>query len=261
MSDQSKRYHSINIGEINTWDDWHIVPSSRPLVNPPSVKTQKIQIPGGNGDIDLSESLTGYPVFSNRTGSWTFEVLNDFKPWYEAYTDIMTYLHGQVKQLYLDDDPDYYYTGRLVVNSWNSAKDNSNITISYDLAPFKWSFSTETTEEEFDPYDQVEYPFDWYFTNKSVSDQTHGIIVIEPPMFGYGAKAIRPIFTVQSDDDCGVMVNFIDVPTNMSFLTIALPDGTTEVDAVEYHGRAIAMEIWTPTGSGTVSLTFRKGKL
>lgn len=35
-------YHSITIGEKNTWDDWHLIPTSRPLVNPPSVNTHLI---------------------------------------------------------------------------------------------------------------------------------------------------------------------------------------------------------------------------
>ena len=70
-------YHSITFinsqnKEKNTWDDWYLIPSSRPVFNPPSVKTQYIDIPGANGQIDLTESLTGYPVYKNREGSWNF---------------------------------------------------------------------------------------------------------------------------------------------------------------------------------------------
>ena len=52
-------YHSITIGTKNTWDDWHLIPKSRPLVNPPSVKTNVVDIPGGDGALDLSTALSG----------------------------------------------------------------------------------------------------------------------------------------------------------------------------------------------------------
>ena len=37
MSVRSEFYHSVVFGEKNTWDDWHLVPSSRPVINPPDV--------------------------------------------------------------------------------------------------------------------------------------------------------------------------------------------------------------------------------
>ena len=74
-------YHSITYGEKNTWDDWHLLPSTRPLFNPPPTKTKQVDIPGANGAIDLSESLTGYPVYENRTGSTEFYVANGYQDW------------------------------------------------------------------------------------------------------------------------------------------------------------------------------------
>ena len=122
-------YHSVTFGNKNTWDNWHIVPSSRPVFNPPKQKVNTLDIQGGNGIIDLSESLTGYPVYNNREGSFEFIVMNDYKPWQETYSDIADYIHGQKMRAVLEDDPQYYYEGRFSVNSWKSDKDWSKITI------------------------------------------------------------------------------------------------------------------------------------
>ena len=46
-------------------DDWRLVPASRPVFNPPAQKVKTLEIPGGDGVIDLSQSLTGYPVYQN----------------------------------------------------------------------------------------------------------------------------------------------------------------------------------------------------
>ena len=132
-------YHSVTFGDKNTWDDWRLVPSSRPVFNPPAQKVKTLDIPGGDGVIDLSQALTRYPVYQNRTGSIEFIVMNDFKPWHMAYSDIMDYLHGQSMRAILEDDPEYFYEGRFTVNTWKSEKDWSRIVIDYDVGPYKWS--------------------------------------------------------------------------------------------------------------------------
>lgn len=130
-------YHSITFGSKNTWDDWHIVPSSRPVFDPPKVKTKTLDIQGKNGSLDLSEALTGYPVFNNREGSFEFIVLNDYNVWNELYSDISDYLHGRVMRAVLEDDPEYYYEGRFSVNKWKSDKNYSTISIDYSVFPYK----------------------------------------------------------------------------------------------------------------------------
>lgn len=132
-------YHSITLGDKNTWDDWHLIPKSRPLFNPPSVKTNYIEIPGGDGSLDLTTALAGRPVYKNRTGSWEFYVENGFKDWAVLYSEIMTYLHGKKLKAILEDDPDYYYEGRFAVNAWKSDPNWSIITIDYEVAPYKRS--------------------------------------------------------------------------------------------------------------------------
>lgn len=130
-------YHSITIGDKNTWDDWHLIPASRPLFNPPSVKTNIVDIPGGDGVLDLTTALAGRPTYNNRTGSWTFYVQNGFKDWSALYSEIMVYLHGQQYRAVLEDDPTYYYEGRFAVNQWKSDQQWSQIVIDYNVGPYK----------------------------------------------------------------------------------------------------------------------------
>ena len=139
---------SVPLGPKNTWSDWYLVPSSRPSVAPPSVKKTVIEIPGSNGIIDLTESLTGDVTYGQRTGSWEFIVMNE-KPilWSELYSDILDYLHGQRVRVYLEDTlksesdtsyPDYYYEGRIDVEAWDTQDNYSVISMNYNLDPFKY---------------------------------------------------------------------------------------------------------------------------
>lgn len=151
-SETARLYHSINIGDINTWDDWHIVPSSRPLIAAPSVKTSFISLPGGDGSLDLTEVLAGRPTYERRTGSWEFIVMNDYGDWATRYSDIMAYLQGKEYRIVFDDDPNYYYQGRLSVNEWRSEAYWSRIVINYNVDPYKRNVDGFGSNWMWDPF-------------------------------------------------------------------------------------------------------------
>lgn len=167
-SKQAQWYHSMNFtylkewddetkkhGTINTWDDWHLIPTSRPVFNPPKVKEVYIDIPGGNGKIDMTESLAGYPLYDNREGSFEFIVANGYRPlWIGGYQKFMNWLHGKDLVCVLDDDPSYYYTGRFDIDNWKSNNDGtwSNVTFNYKVAPYKLSKRLSTDDWLWDPF-------------------------------------------------------------------------------------------------------------
>ena len=130
-------YHSVTFGTKNTWDDWRLIPAILPVFAPPPLKTNYIELPNTDGEIDLLTMLVGFPTFGNRTGSFEFIVDNDFERWNMLYSTIANYLHGQVMQAVLEDDPLFYYMGRFAVNEWKSDRNFSMITIDYSVAPDK----------------------------------------------------------------------------------------------------------------------------
>jgi hypothetical protein len=161
-------YHSVNIttvkrnyvatqglsgnATINTYDDWHLVPSSRPTIVNPQLITNYIDIPGASGSVDMSEALTGFPIYSDREGDLEFYVLNDYGTWTTRRNIINNTLHGQRATLYLEDEPDFYYTGRLEVNDWKSQKDFSTITLHYRLEPYKYAVDDVGDGWRWDPF-------------------------------------------------------------------------------------------------------------
>ena len=218
-------YHSVTFGDKNSWDDWRLVPASRPLFNPPAQKVTTLDIPGGDGVIDLSQSLTGYPVYQNRTGSIEFIVMNDFKPWHMAYSDIMDYLHGQKLRAVLEDDPEYFYEGRFTVNAWKSEKDWSRITIDYDVGPYKWSLLSSTDDWLWDPFNfQNGVIRPALFKNITVTTAKK-TVKLAADLFG--RAPVCPQFFVSSSDERGVHIRFVN-PTLGLDETKLLTDGTIQ---------------------------------
>lgn len=145
-------YHSITFGDKNTWDDWKLIPSSRPVFNPPGFKSKYVDIPGADGFIDLSSSISNKPLYSSRTGSLEFIVTDQETRWEEIYADIANYLHGQYIRAFLEDDPAYYYQGRFTVNQWKSNPDFSVVVIDYVVDPFKLRFESDSEDWLWDPF-------------------------------------------------------------------------------------------------------------
>lgn len=120
----------------NTWDDWHLIPSSRPSVAQAGVSTNFVDIPGrSTGPIDMTEYLTGSVVYGQRKGSFEFIVDNDHESWVTLQNKIVNYIHGKRLRMSLEDDPTHYYEGRFTVSDWKSESWNSKITINYVLDP------------------------------------------------------------------------------------------------------------------------------
>lgn len=146
----SRQYHSVNFvkgDEVrNTWDDWFLIPKSRPLINPPKPKFNFVDIPGCHSSIDLTEVVSNSVPLSDRTGSLEFIVANSTcvgfdineKSWFVRYEELLSFLNGQSVKLYLDDEPNVIYEGRFEVSNWNSDPNDgySSVTLEYTIKPF-----------------------------------------------------------------------------------------------------------------------------
>ena len=172
-------YHSITFGKNdvwkNTWDDWHLIPKTRPVFNPPQIKTHYIEIPGGDGVIDLTEYLTGRPKFGNRTGSFEFYVDNDFKDWTHLYSELLEQFRGQQLMAILEDDPAYYYFGRFSVNNWKSDAARSSIVIDYNVDPYKRTLVSSTDDWIWDTFN---FETDLAFVYRNIVIDTERIVRI-----------------------------------------------------------------------------------
>jgi hypothetical protein len=258
-------YHSVTFGDKNTWDDWHLVPSSRPIFAPPTVKTKTIEIPGGNGVLDLSEALTGYPVYNNRTGSLKFIVVDDnFEPvsthteWYNAYSAIMDYLHGQKLKAILEDDKEYYYEGRFAANNWDFSKNYSTIEIEYDVSPYKLSVLSSTDDWLWNPFN-FETGVIMTGTFKDIPITTTEKSVTFDADF-IGRAPVCPTISVSTTSGKGAYVRCLNQELGIDD-TEFIPDGTTQIPQFIFFGSSVTMYMKSVSGTGTVSIDFRKGRL
>lgn len=140
---------------LDVFEEWQLVSETRPVINPPGLKTIYEDIPGADGGIDYTDTLTGYPLFNTISGNFVFYVLNDYDQyeWNSVYSAIKRRLHGQRKRVFLEDDPEHYWTGRITVEGWSSSdKHYSKVTIGYHLDPYRYCLTRADEDWLWDPF-------------------------------------------------------------------------------------------------------------
>lgn len=141
--------HSIWIDDKNTFTDFSIVPVTRPVVNMPEAVTVYVDTHGFDGPLDLSEAVAGRMVYGSRTGSWDFQVKNYTDSWDVISHRLANYTHGRRVKVRLEDDPEFYYLGRLELDTFSSAPD---IRINYTLEPYKYDLYSANEPWLWDPF-------------------------------------------------------------------------------------------------------------
>lgn len=127
----STLYHSFN--------DFHLIRTALPVISPPKVKTHILSNPCGNGDINVSNILTGIPVYESRTITEFFIIPGNKKQWDEIISSLYQLFDGTEMWIMLDSDPWYKWLGiPLIKNIDKSADTYLKVQIESVVKPFKY---------------------------------------------------------------------------------------------------------------------------
>ena len=235
--------YGVSFGRKHSFRDWKLLLNERPEITPPSPKTIYIDIPGGDGRLDLTESLSGDVKYETRSMEFIFITTAARKKWPVLYSEILDYLHGQEMMIILDEDTEHYYFGRVFVNEWKSSEKYSTIVVDAEVEPYKMEMFSSLENWEWDSFNFETGVIREY--SELRVDGTLDFTVIG------SRKKVIPRFIVHSDDGSGLQVAY-------NGNTYSIPDGTTQVVNIAINS---GTSVLTFTGNGTVSIDYRGGRL
>lgn len=192
----------------------------------PQYKSNMVDVPGGDGEIDLSAVLTdGEPRYSSRTLTATFESSNGTRLEREAAIDTMrNWLDGWSVNIALPDDPTHYITGRLHVAKLYSDLAHASVQVTATCQP--WRYAVDETK---------------ILLTATETEQTAALI-------NQGRRSVVPLLEIQGGP---VTIKFGTASWALGAGTYALPDITLK------QGESSL----TYSGAGTVTLTYREAVL
>lgn len=133
----------VMFGITHSYWDWGLMLKKAPEISPPEPKTHYVDIPGMNGRMDLSEALAGKVTYGNREIKLEFSMTADRESWSAVYSEILNELHGQQKEITLDDDPMHYYKGRVTVGQPTWDRKTVSLEMTVEAEPFKRNIDGE----------------------------------------------------------------------------------------------------------------------
>ena len=259
--------HGALIGDKDTFVDWHLVPTGGYLFfAPPAVSMSFLNNPGGDGLLDFTDALTGYPIIGGREGQWDFTVLNGYRQWRDTYSMILNYLHGRRFRVVLKDDPEYYYMARFTVDQWQSEEARSTIALKYTADPYKLSIKTSIDEQwKWDPFN-FETGVILSSKCKAIDITPTSVPTVTLTGRDVGRKPVVPLLQYVGVDGSSVPLTFkfSNTELGISNVTKTIQPGNSleDVDIILSGYSATNNNKFVVTnGFGTLSIVFKRGSL
>lgn len=132
--------NGVLIGEKHSFKDWGLTLASPPPHTFPEAKKYLTDIPGSDGQIDFTEAVCGRAVYGRREFSISFGAVKPRGEWLPFMQQFAYEYHGRVQRIIYDEAPDYYYTGRLAVDTdFERVATLGKFTVKVDAEPFRYS--------------------------------------------------------------------------------------------------------------------------
>ena len=209
----------IKFNNLHSYDDFSLILNSKDI-KAPTPKTNLIEVEGADGVLDYSEYF-GEIKYSNRQLSFEFSTIVEQSEFLNLFSEVQNALHGKKMKITLDDDPNFYYYGRISVNEWKSNGRIGKIVVEADCEPYKYKVAP---------------------TINSLSVNGTKTVV-----FDNLRKSVVPQFTTTAEFAIGFKGN--------SYTIIA---GTFEIPALQF---VAGENVVTFTGHGTVTVEYQEGSL
>lgn len=132
----------ITFGNYHSFRDFRLILSPNNAIGTPTPKYELIDVPGGDGMLDFTEAF-GEVKYGNRPMSFEFSTMVPQTEFLSLFATVQKALHGQKMKIILDDDPDFYYMGRITVSEWKASRLIGKLTIDCDCEPFKYRVASQ----------------------------------------------------------------------------------------------------------------------
>lgn len=232
-------FASVTINGYHLLRDLGMGLSRTDCVQPPEPKAVTQDLPGNDGLVDLTDSLSGHVLYNNREITLEIGRGLDRNQWPVAYSRVMSLFHGKGVKVIFDDDPDYFYEGRATVSDYARTQTLGTMVITVSAMPYKQEIYGGLDRWKWNPFN-FETGIIRNYSNLKVDGR------LELKIMGR-SKIIIP--TIVSDASMQVEWQgnqYAIVPGNNKLYDIAIPEGEHMLIFI---------------GHGTVSVDYRGGIL
>lgn len=132
-----------------SFDEYGMKLMEFPLIAIPKVKSEFVEIPFGDGSIDVSDVLTGYPTFENREFTLIFSLTWNHQENQLYLSKIQNELIGKKVKMTLENDPSYYLNTRIISGNIEHSEYNNHIFLEFECVSDPYKYKIKETIKTF----------------------------------------------------------------------------------------------------------------
>lgn len=144
----------VQFGNKNTYRDYKLLIQSL-TISTAEPKEELVEVPGMDGSLDFSESLTGDTVYQNRTISISLAKRKNTTCLNE-YSQIQNDLNGRTMRIVLSEDSNYFYYGKIKVKEYDKYSILHTIDIECNVKPYKYDLYASNEDWLWNPFSFID---------------------------------------------------------------------------------------------------------
>lgn len=232
----STSYHS--------YDDWGLYVTNTDCIGAPELMTSYVEVPGRNGLIDMTEVISGRPIYKSRPIHIELAGIRDKINWDAVISTFRNLINGRVCQIIFDNDISYFWRGRVEIKDFVSVMKLGRFAIEIpDADPYKYNVESSAEPWLWDPFD-----FETGVVHDDGEIEVDGTETVTIPA---GYMYVCP--------EISVSMTSTTFSVTYHGKTYALANGTNRIPQILVNGDE--EETLTFAGSGTIILMYRGGSL
>ena len=176
-----RSYHTLN--------DWGLAIGNNDYIKEPIKETRYVDVPGMSGFLDMSEVISGRPIYKYRMIELRVGAMNPRMAWDSIISRIRSQIDGRVVQIVFDNDIGYFWKGRVAIKNFDRVRELGTFTIEIKAEPYRYNVVSSIEPWLWDSFD-FEMGAITYIGTIRVGNSR----VVIPS----GAMLVAPIFDVES---------------------------------------------------------------
>lgn len=138
--------NGITFGVHHSWRDLNLILQPGKEIASPVVKVKKIDVEGADSALDYTDYF-GEPKYEDLKHKFDFETIVPQSQFLALFSKVKNALHGKKMRIVLDDDPLFYYYGRLHVSNLTVEKAVGKLSIEAECDPYKYKLEKTVVKQ------------------------------------------------------------------------------------------------------------------
>lgn len=237
VEDTNKQYH--------TYDDWGLYITNTDCIGEPEQYTRYVEVPGRQGKIDLTGVLSSAPVFLSREIKINLAGTRYRTRWDHVISAFRNDVMGRKCKIIFDNDPEYYWYGRVGVIDFSSVLNLGKFTLDIpDADPYKYDVNSSADPWLWDPFN----------FETGVITYIGGVVIV-----GSGSITVHKGHMPTTPNIVVSALQSDSITVTYKTKTFSLSVGNNIIPAIQVGGdEEIELDF---TGSATVQVVYRGGSL